>query len=286
LLPPLVSEFQRGLLELGYRDGENIIVQYRAADNDPNRLRELVAELVALKVDVIVVVSSTAAVAARKVTDTIPIVMINVGDPVRLGLVASLSRPAGNVTGLASYGPELAAKNLEVLKELVPAMKHMAIFWTSANPLHASGLKGLEEPARSLSVQVHAIKIEGPEDFQQAFKTAAAQRSGAVWVFGDAMFLSQRASLARLAASARLPTKFVSRQYVEAGGLVSYGPLPAEMYRRAATYVDKILKGAKPADLPVEQPAKFEMVINLKTANALGLKIPQSLLIRADEIIQ
>ena len=283
---PLVNEFRSALRELGYRDGENIIVQYRSAENDPNRLPELVAELVGLKVDVIVAVNSTAAVAARKVTDTILIVMINVGDPLRLGPITSLSRPAGNVTGLASYGPELTAKQLEVLKELVPAMKHVAIFWTPANPLHAGVLRDLEGPARLLGVQLHAIKIAGPEDFEQAFKAAAAERSAAVWVFSDSTFFAQRASLAMLAASARLPTIFVQRQHVEAGGLVSFGPVAAEMYRRAATYVDKILKGAKPADLPVEQPTKFHLTINLKTAKALGLTIPQTLLQRADEIIQ
>jgi len=282
----LVEEFRRSLRELGYTEGGNLSIQYRFAENNPNRLREFAAELVRAKPDVIVSIASTAAVAAHKKTKTIPIVMINVGDPIGLGLVASLSRPSGNVTGTASYGPELLGKNLEVLKELVPWMKHVAVFWTPANPLHARGLRDLEVPARALDVQVHGVKIAGPDDFENGFRSAVTEHAAAVWVFGDPLFVAHRPRLAALAVNVRLPTMFNNRQHVEAGGLTSYGPDAAELYRRGATYVAKILKGAKPADLPVEQPTKFELVINLKTAKALGLTIPQSLLVRADEIIQ
>jgi len=261
----LVEQFQRGLRELGYTDGGNLSIQYRFAENNVNRLQEFAAELVRAKPDVIVAMNSPAAVAAHKETKTIPIVIVNVGDPIGLGLVASLSRPSGNVTGMASYGPELLGKNLEVLKELVPGMKHVAVFWTPTNPLHAKSLRDLEVPARELAIQVHGVKIAGPDDFENGFRSAVTEHAAAVWFFGDSLFFVHRSRLAALAANVRLPTMFVNRQHVEAGGLSSYGPDAPEQYRRAATYVDKILKGAKPADLPVQQPTKFELVISLKT---------------------
>jgi putative ABC transport system substrate-binding protein len=236
--------------------------------------------------DVIVACTSRAAVAAHKETQTIPIVMINVGDPIRIGLVASLARPGGNVTGTASYLPELAGKHLEILKELVPGMKHLAVLWTPDNPLHASNLRDLDEPARLLGVQVHALRVLGPGDFESAFRTAVNERASAAWIFGDPMFIDNRNRLSALAVNIRMPTMFTARQFADAGGLVVYAPVASESYLRAATFVDKILKGAKPSDLPVEQPTKFELIINLKTAKAIGLTIPQSLLVRADEIIQ
>ena len=282
----VVDEFRKGLRELGYRDGENIVIDYRFADGMADRLREHASDLVRNKVDVIVAVTSTAAMAAHKETKRIPIVMVNVGDPIRLGLVASLARPSGNVTGTASYLPELSGKGLELLKELVPGTKRVAIFWTPANPLHAAVLKDLDAPARLLAIQLIPIRIMSPDQFEDAFRTAVTDHATAIWILGDSMFSGHRPRLATLAINVRLPTMFANRQHVDAGGLASYGPAVAEMYRRAATYVHKILQGAKPADLPVEQPTKFELVFNLKTAKALGLTIPPSLLARADQVIE
>jgi putative ABC transport system substrate-binding protein len=283
---PNVAQFRQGLRELGYAEGQNIVIEYRWAEGKPDRLPELAADLVRLKVDLIVAPGSTSAQPAHQATRTIPIVMISVGDPIALGLVASLSRPGGNVTGNASYGPELVGKQLELLKEIVPNVKRVAVFWTPTNPAHVRSLKDLEVPARLLAIQVVPLKIVTADDFEEAYRIAATERAVAAWFLGDPMFLLHRARLTTLALNARLPTMFFTREHVDAGGLVSYGPLFADLYRRAATYVDKILKGTKPADLPVEQPTKLELVINLKTAKALGLTIPQSLLLRADEVIQ
>jgi putative ABC transport system substrate-binding protein len=274
------------LQELGYTEGPSLTIHYRFAEGNQSRLQDQVTDLVRLKMDVIVACTSRAAVAAHKETQTIPIVMINVGDPIRIGLVASLARPGGNVTGTASYLPELAGKHLEILKELVPGMKHLAVLWTPDNPLHASNLRDLDEPARLLGVQVHALRVLGPGDFESAFRTAVNERASAAWIFGDPMFIDNRNRLSALAVNIRMPTMFTARQFADAGGLVVYAPVASESYLRAATFVDKILKGAKPSDLPVEQPTKFELIINLKTAKAIGLTIPQSLLVRADEIIQ
>jgi len=285
-MQPLVEEFRQGLRELGYTEGQRVLIEYRFADGQMDRLPELAADLVRLKVELIVTSGSTTALAAQKVTDAIPIVMVNTGDPVRLGLVASLSRPGRNVTGLASYLPELAGKHLEVLKELVPAFKRVAVVWTPSNPLHAGGLKDLEAPARTLALEIVPLKVSSPDHLEGVFQTATAERAGAVWVFGDSMFLLHRDQIATLALNRRLPTLFNYRQHVDVGGLISYGPSAPVMYHRAAVFVDKILKGAKPADLPVEQPTKFEMVINLKTAKALGLTIPPSVLARADQVIE
>lgn len=281
-----VEQFRQGLRELGYIEGQNIVIEYRWAEGKPDRLPELAADLVRLKLDLIVAPVSTSARAAYEATRTIPIVMIGVGDPIALGLAGSLSRPGGNVTGTASYGPELVGKTLELLKEIVPDMKRVAVFWTPANPAHARSLKDLEEPARLLAIQVLAFKVVSADDFEGAFQTAATERAGAAWFFGEPMFMAHRVRLATLALNARLPSMFLARQHVDAGGLMSYGPVFAQLYRRAATYVDKILKGAKPADLPVEQPTTFELVINLRTAKTLGLTIPPSVLARADVVIE
>jgi len=284
-MQPLVAELRQGLRELGYTEGENVLIEYRFADGKMDLLPQLAADLVRLKVELIVTSGSTTTLAAQKVTDTIPIVMVNVGDPVGLGLVASLSRPGRNVTGTASYLPELQGKNLELLKEMVPTLKRVAVVWTPSNPLHAGGLRALEAPARALTLQVVPLKVSSPDDFEGLFQTAAAERAGAVWVFGDTMFFTHRDRLATLALNVRLPTMFPYRQNVDAGGLISYGPSSPVMYHRAAVFVDKILKGAKPADLPVEQPTRLELGINLKTAKALGLTIPPPLLARADQVI-
>ena len=283
---PMMDEFRQGLRDLGYVEGRNVLIEHRHADGKADRLPELAAELVRLKPDVIVAQSSPAAQAAHRATKTIPLVLINVGDPVGLGLAASLARPGGNATGTASYGPELGQKVLEVAKDLVPQTKQVAIVWTSGNPLHSRVLKDLEAPAGQLGIQLQPLKVTTPDELEPAFRAAAAGRADVVWVFGDALFFAERTRIAAFALSARLPTVFLLRQHVEAGGLASYGADVLPMYRRAAAHVDKILKGAKPGNLHVEQPTKFELVINLKTAKALGLTIPPSLLQRAEQVIQ
>ena len=228
-----------------------------------------------------------ATLAAKNATKTIPIIMVAVADPVRIGLIASLVRPGGNITGLALFaGTEIIGKHLELLKEAVPNLSRVAVLSNPANPMHVLRLREVEVAGRSLRVQVQILKAQGPEEFDSAFAAMTRERAGALYVVGDPMFVSHRRRLAELAAKSRLPAVYELKDYVEAGGLMVYGPSTLDMYRRAATYVDKILKGAKPNDLPVEQPTKFELVINLKTAKALGLKIPPSLLARADQVIE
>jgi ABC-type uncharacterized transport system substrate-binding protein len=281
-----LEQFREGLRELGYHEGQNIVIEYRFADGMLDRLVPFAGDMVRLGVAVIVAVTSPAAVAARKVTQLIPIVMVAVGDPIRLGLIASLHRPGGNVTGNASYVPELTAKGLSMLREVIPGIKRVTVFWTSSNPLHAGVVKDVQNSARVINVRVHAFEASGPNDFEAGFRAAVNDGAGAVWVLGDSMFYAHRARLAALALTARVPSLFAQRQHVETGGLVSYGPAVIRLYRSAATYVDKILKGAKAGELPVEQPTAFELAINLKTAKALGLTIPPSLLARADQIIE
>jgi ABC-type uncharacterized transport system substrate-binding protein len=280
-----VEEFRRGLRERGHVEGQSIHIEYRWAEGKSDRLPGLVAELISLRVELIVAAASPAARAAYQATRAIPIVIVGVGNPVELGLAASLARPGGTVTGLTSYGPELTAKQFELLMYAIPEMQRLAVLWTPANPFHSGTLRELEQLTQSRRIQMQPLKIVGPEDLQDAFRSAAAEGAAAVWVVGDPMFLLHRAGLAKLAMEFRLPTSFFGRAHVEAGGLMAYAPDFAHMYRQAATYVDKILKGAKPADLPIEQPTKFELVINLKTAKALGLIIPPSLLLRADQVI-
>ena len=266
------------------------MIEYRDAEGKLERLPALAAELVALKVDVIVAAAGTlAALAAKQATKTIPIVFIAVGDPVTSGLVTSLARPGGNVTGLSALSPELTSKWLELLKQAVPAVSRVAFLLQPGalgERTEKDILKEADVAARALGVQLQVVEARGPADFDRAFSDMASARAGALMVLSTPMFSSARGRLLDLAAKNRLPTLFTFREYVDAGGLMSYGPNLADLFRRAATYVDKILKGAKPGDLPVEQPTKFELVINLKTAKALGLTIPQSLLLRADEVIQ
>ncbi len=258
---PSLEQLQQGLREFGYVEGQNIVVEYRWADGRQERLPELAADLVQRRVDLIVAPGSPAARAAHQATRTIPIVMIGVGDPVALGLTASLARPGGNVTGNASYLPELSAKPLELLKEFFPDLRRLAILWNPANPLHAGVLKDVERPARGLGLQILPLRIMTADDLAGAFRVAAKERASAAWVFGDSMLLTHRGRIAALALDARLPTLGAWRQTVDVGGLMSYGPDLIALYRRGAYYVDRILKGAKPADLPVEQPVKFELVI-------------------------
>ena len=276
--------FIQGLRDLGYVEGQNITIEWQVSEGKYERLPDLATELVRRKVDVIVVPADQNALAARQATRTIPIVMI--GDPVGSGLAASLARPGGNITGLSNVaGSEMAGKWLELLKAAVPQVSRVAILWNPGNPQHAPWLREAGIVARSQKVQVHALEARGPDDFGRAFTAIAKERAGAVLILRDGMFSLHQTRIADLVTKSRLPT-LGSRDLVNAGGLMSYQADGSEQWRRAAAYVDKILKGAKPADLPVEQPIKFELVINLKTAKALGLTIPQSLLVRADEVIQ
>jgi len=282
----LWDEARQGLKELGYVEGRNITLEIRWAEGRSERLPELVAELLRLKVDVLVVATTPGALAAKNATRTIPIVLVGVGDPVGNGLVASLAQPGGNVTGLSVLNPELSGKRLELLKESLPSISRVAILTNPGNPIHATFWKETRTAAQTLGLQLQPIRVRAPEDFDEAFRAAARGRADALLAFDDALTLGHRAQLVALAAKHRVPTMYGFREFPDAGGLLSYGPNIPDQYRRSAAYVDKILKGAKPANLPVEQPTKFELVINLKTAKALGLTIPSSLLLRADEVIE
>jgi putative ABC transport system substrate-binding protein len=285
--PSLFDAFRQRLRELGWIEGQNIVIDYRYAEGRVDRLPDLAAELVRLKVDLIVSFGTQGVTAAKNATETIPIVMIAVRDPVGTGLIASLARPGGNITGgSGSAGLEIFAKQLELLKETVPKIGHVAILSNPANAYHQLAIRELKIAARSLGVQLQLLEARGPNEFDGAFAAMAKERVGALLVLSDVMLNSHRTRLADLAARSRLPAIYGVRESVEAGGLMSYGPSFLDLFRRAATYVDKILKGAKPAELPVELPTEFELVINMKTAKALGLTIPQSLLVRADEVIQ
>jgi len=282
----LVEAFLEGMRALGYVEGQNLVLEYRGAEGQLERLPTLAAELVQLKPEVIVTQGTPAALAAQHATTTIPIVMVGVGDPVGSGLVASLARPGGNVTGLASVSSELVGKQLEFLKEVLPMVSRVAILWNPANPVHAVNVRAADVAAQRLGVQLYPMEASGPEAFASAFAAMTRAHVGALLVLGDAMVFEHRRRFAELAATSRLPTMHNIRPFVEAGGLMAYGPNTPDIRRRAAVYVDKILKGAKPADLPVEQPTKFDLVINLKTAEALGLTIPPTLLFQADEVIR
>ena len=287
ITPRPVAAFREGLRELGWVEGQNIEIDYRHAEGRFDRLPELAAELVRLKPDVIAAGPTPPAVAAKNATATIPIVMMGVGDPVGLGLVASLARPGGNVTGLSfTVGMETLGKDLELLREALPKVRRVAVLSNPANPSHALAIGNVKAAGRSLGVQLKLLEARGPDQFDGAFTAMAEDRVEALLVVADSLFILHRARLAELAAKYRLPSMHGVRENVEAGGLLSYGPSNEALWRRAAFFVDKILKGAKPADLPVEQPTKFELVINLKTAKALGLTIPQSLVLRADEVIE
>ena len=285
--PHLPGAFRQGLRELGWLEGQNIVIEYRFADGHLDRLPALAAEIVGLKVDIITASPTPAALAAKNATGTIPIVFTSVPDPVGLGLVASLARPGGNVTGLTySVGFNIFGKDLELLKEVVPRARRVAVLSNPASPSQPLTISEITAAARSLGLPLLLLEARGPDDFEGAFTAMAKERAGALFVVTDPAFVPHRARLVDLTAKNRLPSIFTQREDAEAGALMSYGPSLSDIYRRAATYVDKILRGARPADLPVEQPTKFELVINLKTAKALGLTIPPSLLQRADEVIQ
>jgi len=285
--PSQLDAFRQGLRELGWREGQNIGIDYRYAEGRFDRLPDLAADLVRLKVDLIVAEGTQGVTAARNATGTIPIVMTTVRDPVGIGLIASLARPGGNVTGMSgSAGLEIVAKQLELLKETVPGIRRVATLSNPANAYHQLAIREVNVAARSLGVQLQVLEARGPNELDGAFAAMARERAEALLVVSDVIFNNHRARLADLAARSRLPAAYGVRESVEAGGLMSYGTSFLDLYRRSAAYVDKILKGAKPADLPVEQPTKFELVINLKTARALGLTVPPALLARADEVIE
>jgi putative tryptophan/tyrosine transport system substrate-binding protein len=285
--PHNLEAFRQGLHALGWNEGRNIIIEYRSAEGRFERLPELVAELVQLKVDVIAASPTPAALAARNATRTIPIVGMSLADPVGLGIIASLARPGGNLTGVSySVGADIFGKDLDLLRQTVPQVRRVAVLSNPAGPSQALTIKNIEAAAQSLKLQLVLVEARGPGEFEGAFATMARERVGALFVVTDPAYIPHRARLIELTAKNRLPSMFTQRADVEAGGLMSYGPNFPDMYRRAATYVDKILKGAQPAELPVEQPTKFELVINLKTAKALKLTIPPSVLGRADEVIE
>ncbi len=286
--PHLHEAFRQGLRDLGYVEGRNVVIESRDAEGKPERLPALAAELVALKVDVLVAQPTVAALAAKQATRTLPIVF-PVADPVSSGLVTSLARPGGNLTGLSILAPEMVGKGLELLKQAVPGVSRVAVLWDpGAFPERTAKdmRKEVKVAARALGVRLQFIEARGPDDFDRAFSEMTRARAGALTVLGGSMLFSERKRLVDLAAKNRLPAVYPWREGVDAGGLMAYGPNVADLFRRAATYVDKILKGAKPGDLPIEQPTKFELVINLKTAKALGLTIPRSLLQRADQVIE
>jgi len=283
----ILEAFLRRLRELGWIEGQNLIIEYRWADGNVERLPALAAELVRRNVDVIVAPATSAVLAAMNATSSIPVVMIFPNDPVEMGLVASLRRPGGNITGTTlTAGPEVVGKQLQILKEAIPRASRVAVLSNPADPGWATQLREVRAAARSLSIRLQQLEVRSPEEFERAFAAMVRERAEALLVAGGTTFLIHRTNLAELAIKGRLPTMYGNRESVEAGGLMAYAVNMTDFVGHAAVYVDKILKGAKPGDLPVEQPTTFELVVNLKTARALGLTIPQSVLSRADEVIR
>jgi len=283
---PMLAALRQGLSELGWIDGQNLAFELRFAEGNLDRLPQLADELVRAKVDVIVTGSSPGASAAKNATSTIPIVMVTTGNPVQGGLVASLARPSGNVTGVTALGQVLNVKRLELLKEAVSGVKRVAVLTNPASPYTDPFLQESGDAAHALGVEVRVVEAREPDELEKAFQAMVDERADALMVLADPMFITHRRRIVELAAKNQLPPIFGERGSVQAGGLMFYGASLPDMYRRAATYVDKILKGAKPADLPVEQPTTFELAINLKTAKALGLELPWFLQQRADEVIE
>jgi putative ABC transport system substrate-binding protein len=281
-----IEAFRQGLRELGYVEGKSIVIEWRYAEEKPDRLLSLVAELVRLKVDVIVTAGPQSTHAAKQSTSTIAIVMAQVNDPVGNGFVASLARPGGNITGLSTLAPEISGKQLELLKEIVPRLSRVAVLGTSTLPGTAQSLKETELAAGAFGVKLQYLDVLDPKNIENAFQAARKGHADAVLVLPSPVFNSQRTQVVELAVKSRLPAIYPNPEFVEDGGLVTYSASSTDLFRRAATYVDKILKGAKPADLPVQQPTKFELVINLKTAKQVALTIPQRVLTRADKVIK
>jgi len=278
--------FLQGLRDHGYVEGKNLFIEYRWGEGKAELLQEQAAQIVSLKPDVIFAGSPQAVLALKAITTTIPIVFVGIGDPVGFGVVASLASPGGNITGVANMTPELSGKRLELLKESVPKIASIAVIWNPASQGHPKILKVIEEAASVLKLKVHSLAVRSPDDFDGAFQAVSKSRAEALMPLGDPLIGSQSKRVIDYATSNRLPTIFASREPVEAGGLMSYAPNLADQYRRAAVYVDKIVKGSKPADLPIEQPTKIEFLVNLKTAKQIGLTIPQPVLYRADKVVR
>jgi putative tryptophan/tyrosine transport system substrate-binding protein len=281
-----LDAFRQALRQLGYVEGQNLIVEYRSGDGHIDRFPQLAAELVHLNVDIIITRGTPAALAAKKATTTIPIVMAAIGEPVETGMVASLARPGGNVTGLSAFVTELTAKRVEIMRELIPQLSRMALIDNMANRSVPAQWDEMKRAAVAFGIQPQLYDVRKAEDMERAFSSAIAQRVNALSVGNDSVLIANRIQVVQLAARHRLPAIYATRDFVDAGGLLSYAAHYPDLYRRAAAYVDKIFKGAKPADLPVEQPTKFEIVVNLKAASALGLEVPPTLLARADEVIE
>ena len=282
----LVDAFREGLREHGYEEGRNIVIEYRWADGKYEQFPALVAELIAAKVDVIVTAGTPAALAMKKATTTVPLVMVAVGDPVGTGLVPSLARPGGNLTGLSSVAPDLEGKRLQLLREVVPALSHVAMFINSVNPFHVSSMRQARAAAKAMGIKLQLHDIRKSQDLDDAFAAIRKERPDALLILADRVFLHNRERMMDFTKEQRLPNVNAYKELVEVGGLMSYGPSYEDMHKRAAIYVDKILKGAKPADLPIEQPSKFTFIINLKTAKALGVTVPLQLLALADRLIE
>jgi putative ABC transport system substrate-binding protein len=279
-----IAGVQQGLREHGYIPGQNVVIELRATDGSVDELPRLADELIRSRVDVVLASAAPAAVAVKRTTTSVPIVFVGVVDPVSLGLVSSLARPGGNITGLATNAADLAGKRLELLREIVPRLRRVSVLWHPANPTNPIQLKGAQAAARTLGVELNTVSIQGPGDFEAAAK--AVRGADGLLLLESPLFTTYRDRLAELAARSRVPAMFSQREYVDAGGLVSYGTDFPDLYRRAGHYVAKILRGAKPAGLPVEQPTKFELVINTRTATALGVTVPPSVQLRADHVIE
>lgn len=281
-----VQAFRQGILNAGYVEGRDVVIEWRIANGDYQQIPDLVADLVQRKVAVIVVVSTPAALAVKRATSTIPIVLALVADPVGSGLVSSLAHPGGNVTGLSLMTAELAAKRLQLLKEAIPPLKRVAVLWNPDTAFHTNVKEQLNAAAAALSIKLVFVGAQQPENFDAAFSAMKKANAQALYVLDDAFFFTHRTTILQLASKARMPVIYSERNFPDAGGLMSYGIFVEDLFRRAAGYVDKILKGAKPGDLPIELPTKFQLIVNLRTARELRLTIPQSILLRADEVIR
>ena len=282
----LVDAFREGLREHGYEEGRNIVIEYRWAEGKYDQFPALVAELIAAKVDAIVTAGTPAALAVKRATTTVPLVMVAVGDPVGTGLVPSLARPGGNLTGLSSIAPDLEGKRLQLLREVVPALSHVAMFINSLNPFHVSSMRQARAAAQAMGIKLQLHDISKSEDLDDAFAAIRKERPDALLILADRIFLHNRERMMDFTKEQRLPNVNAYKELVEVGGLMSYGPSYEDMHKRAAIYIDKILKGAKPADLPIEQPSKFTFIVNLKAAKALGVTVPSQLLGLADQLIE
>jgi ABC-type uncharacterized transport system substrate-binding protein len=282
----LVGPFRDGLRELGYQEGRNILIEYRWAEGNYERFPALVAELLALPVDVVVTAGTPATLAVKKATSTVPLVMIAVGDPVGIGIVSSLARPGANITGLSSIAPDLEGKRLELLREVIPKLSRVALFLNPLNEFHTVSVRQAFAAAQALGIKLQALEVRTSEEVDGAFAAIVREKPDALLILADRVFLHNRKRMMDFATEHRLPSVNAYREVVEAGGLMSYGPSYEDMHRRAADYVDKILKGAKPGDLPVEQPTKFTLILNLKSAKALDVEVPPMLVGRADEVIE